>query len=207
MLAKKTEDAAVKLEWSAWVRGISREPRGSWFVRDDNALRALPTKVGGVYEIAHGADGPTNVVYCGRALATEAGGGTTLRQRIYSGYALNGSHIEPKLRAALEGGSDVYFRWAILLDRKTIETAESDLIYAGTYPWNTVRVKAGFLRKLDDLVAGDETKRRWALAHLQKPLPEKPETPAEPPAPRRSARLASKKAAETAESDKPTTTP
>ncbi len=152
-------------KWSAWIKGITHEPKDGWFTRNESAFEALPTKVGGVYEIGIGTGtSPTRIVYCGRALKTEAGGGTALRTRLYSGYAKSGSHIHIKLRKELEAGKDVFFRWMILLDKDDIVNTEADMIATGKYPWNSVKSK-GFVQKLEALVGDDpanvERVREW----------------------------------------------
>lgn len=155
------------LKWSEWIRGVTHVKKDGWFTRVDAAFADLPTKKGGVYEIAYGKDGPDHVSYCGRALATDSGGGTSLRSRLYSGYALNGSHLQKKMRPVLEEGNDLFFRWAFIETKERIIETEADLICAGEYKWNTVSAKRAFLLKLDALIGkDDELKLKWARAHL-----------------------------------------
>lgn len=136
-------------------------------MRLEDPFKSLPTKVGGVYEIGIGAASelePTRVVYCGRALATEAGGGTSLRARLYSGYAKSGSHLHVRMRGELAKGHDVFFRWKILVTRDEIVQTEADMIATGMYPWNKVSTKTLF-DKLEALVGDDVDKldmvERW----------------------------------------------
>jgi hypothetical protein len=149
------------MQWSPWIRGVSHIKKDGWFTRIESAFADLPTKKGGVYEIAYGTDGPDHIMYCGRALATEAGGGTSLRSRLYSGYALNGSHLHKKMRPVLEDGYDLFFRWAILENKGEIIETEANLISNYEYKWNTVSAKRGFLLKLEALVGNDELKKKW----------------------------------------------
>lgn len=162
-------------KWSKWICGILHEPKDGWFTRNEEAFASLPTKVGGVYLIGVGkrTEGPEaepdRVVYCGRALATEAGGGTSLRSRLYSGYAKSGSHLHVKMRLAMEGGNDVYFKWMILDTREKIVDTEAEMIEKGSYIWNKVQPSKSkkFIEELEKLVGGDETKlqlvREWIL--------------------------------------------
>lgn len=154
--------------WSSWVRGISHEPHDGWFVRLDDNFKALPTKVGGVYEIGIGSESelePERVVYCGRALATEAGGGTSLRARLYSGYAKSGSHLHVRMRLELDKGHDVFFRWKILLVKEDIAQTEADMIATGKYVWNKISApKTKSIATLLDEMIGDDEEKIKAVA-------------------------------------------
>jgi hypothetical protein len=157
-------------KWSHWIRGLTHErAKNGWFVRVDDAFTDLPTKCGGVYEIAYGMESPERVAYCGRALATEAGGGTSLRSRLYSGYALNGSHLHKKMRPVLEDGNDVFFRWMILNTKEEIVETEANLIAEGEYEWNSVSAKRGFIYKLEKLIGDDKIKLKWAKEWMEHP--------------------------------------
>lgn len=151
------------MEWSKWIRGLSHEPKNGWFTRIDDAFMDLDTKKGGVYEIGLGSgDVPDSVVYCGRALCTSSGGGTSLRSRLFSGYAKSGSHLHVKMRTELEKGLDVFFRWAYLDTRESIARAETDLIAEGSYAWNVVSSKRAFLSKIETMIQRDrELKLAW----------------------------------------------
>lgn len=169
------------MAWSKWIRGLTHEPRDGWFTRADEAFEALPTRVGGVYLIGVGKDGsdePERVVYCGRALATEAGGGTSLRARLYSGYAKSGSHLHVKMRKALEEGNDVFFKWRVIADRQEIVDTEAEMIANGAYAWNAARpskTREFVFAQLDKLVGADAARAQMVKEWLAARHPALPE--------------------------------
>lgn len=110
-------DPSLKwIDFCSWKRGILPKKKDTWFVRDDETLsrEVLPTKGGGVYEIALSKDKGVTMVVVYVGIATKVNKqakGTTLRKRIYSTYCKNGSHLSGNLTPYLEEGWEVYFRW------------------------------------------------------------------------------------------------
>jgi hypothetical protein len=131
-------------KWSGWHRGLTPESRGTWYKRDDDSLSrdVLPGDRGGVYEIAAVKnDKKRAVIYCGRATKVRKGvPGKTLRQRIYSGYCWDGSHIHGELARFLKTGHEIWFRWIIMDDTDsgvdTVKTMEKHILSLHDYALN-----------------------------------------------------------------------
>lgn len=62
---------------------------------------------------------------------------SNLRQRIYSGHAYKGSSGTELMRPFLEAGCAVAFRWAYLPDKEACAAAETALLQAHDYAFNT----------------------------------------------------------------------
>lgn len=131
--------------WGPWVHGIFPVEEGGWFKRDHEALQALKTRCGGVYEIGlwpsstTAPDAPIPQVYIGRATKVRKDvKGVTLRKRVYSGYALNGSHLANLLRVYLELGQHVFFRWKVLDTVHACIEAEAKYLSMYDYAFNQV---------------------------------------------------------------------
>lgn len=105
-MSDRKEQSEIK--WSEWVEGILPISEANWFRRADTNLNTefLPTKSSGIYEIAIKERNREKYIrlYLGRS--------KDVRNRIYSGYALNGSHLAPYLKEYLDAGLSIYFRWA-----------------------------------------------------------------------------------------------
>lgn len=162
------------MSWSMWIRGISpRKTKAGWFERDEVAFKALPTKGGGVYEIATGLDlGEAVTVYCGRATEVNPSArGVSLRRRLFSDYALSGGHKHLVMRQALEKGESVFFRWMILQSVFACTEMEAKLVRENDYVWNSAKVTS-LADQLEKLCLGEieaiEAIKKWAESKLKR---------------------------------------
>jgi hypothetical protein len=142
MLRRELTDTAQQ-PWSEWVHAIHPvvDTKTNWFKRDTESLnlRVLPTHTGGVYEMAITLtkDSPKIGVYVGKAEGvSKQSKGCSLRTRIFGQYALKGSHKGNELRAFLEVGCHVWFRWLTLQTKTACRELETQLIQSFDYPLN-----------------------------------------------------------------------
>ena len=149
-LVADSEHALTKLNWTVWTHGLSPEPSGVWFTRDDDALSltVLPTNVGGIYEIGvsiYDKDPNPTAVYIGRAQKVRKGTkGASLRQRISYEYCKSGGHLANYLRPLLELGFHVFFRWSV--HQTTGSCEENEKVGLNHYNYAINRIQNGVKR-------------------------------------------------------------
>lgn len=132
-------------KWTEWKHAISSSinPDTNWYTRDEKTLnlRILPTTIGGIYEVGvkYKDQGDIYCVYGGRAhKVRKTAKGTTLRARLYYGYARNGSDFRSELEEFLGRGFHVYFRWIVLHTVTECKDMEKMLFKCYDYAFNKV---------------------------------------------------------------------
>jgi hypothetical protein len=125
-------------KWSTWHLSLRPKVVGVWFERIKIPLDALPTKTGGVYQIAvkRQDDDDMLIVYTGRATKVNTSAkGIHLRARLLQ-YMKSGFDLGNELRKFLELNFGVWLRWCTLDTVGDCRTTETDLLKLCDFAFN-----------------------------------------------------------------------